>query len=184
VTEHDLTMLSKAIARVLRHRPDAAGVRLDKQGWCRIDELLEGLARAGTLITRAQLDDIVRTSDKQRFTVSPDGQLIRAAQGHSVPGVELQLRQKTPPDVLYHGTVAAALAAVRRKGLLPMRRHHVHLSADVAAATAVGERRGTPVVLEVDAHRMLVDGHRFWVSDNGVWLAPSVPPKYLTLMKV
>jgi putative RNA 2'-phosphotransferase len=181
VTEHELTMLSKAIARVLRHRPDAAGVRLDRQGWCRIDELLEGMARAGTVITRAQLDAIVHTSDEQRFTVSPDGECIRAAQGHSVRGVELQMRQKTPPDVLYHGTVDAAMPAIRRKGLLPMRRHHVHLSTDVAAATAVGGRRGIPVVLEVDAHRMHVDGHRFWVSDNGVWLALAVPPKFLTL---
>lgn len=177
----ELKLLSKAIARVLRHRPDAAGVRLDKQGWCRIDELLAGMARAGTVITRAQLDDIVRASDKQRFTVSPDGQRIRAAQGHSVRGVDLQLRQKTPPDVLFHGTVAAALPDIRRQGLLPMRRHHVHLSVDVAAALTVGGRRGTPVVLEVDARQMHVDGHRFWVSDNGVWLALAVPPKYLSV---
>lgn len=177
----ELIPLSKAIARVLRHRPDAAGLQLDKQGWCRIDELLAGMASAGTVITRTQLDDIVRGSDKQRFTVSPDGQLIRAAQGHSVRGVELQLRRKTPPDVLLHGTVAAALPDIRRHGLLPMRRHHVHLSVDIAAATAVGRRRGTPVVLEVDARRMYVDGHRFWLSDNGVWLVLAVPPKYLTL---
>jgi putative RNA 2'-phosphotransferase len=179
----DLVALSKTLARILRHRPDAAGVRLDKQGWCRIDDLLAGLGRAGTLVTRAQLDDIVHGNDKQRFTVSPDGQFIRAAQGHSVRGVDLQLRQKTPPDVLFHGTVPAALPDIHRQGLLPMRRHHVHLSVDGAAAMSVGGRRGTPVLLEVDAHRMHVDGHRFWVSDNGVWLVLAVPPKYLSVRK-
>lgn len=179
----DLILLSKAIARVLRHRPDAAGLRLDKQGWCRIDELLAGMASTGTVVTRAQLDDIVRGSDKQRFTVSPDGRLIRAAQGHSVPGVRLQLPQKTPPGVLFHGTVPAALPAILRQGLLPMRRHHVHLSLDVAAAIAVGGRRGTPVLLEVDAHQMHFDGHRFWLSDNGVWLVLAVPPQYLSIRK-
>lgn len=179
----DLVALSKTIARILRHRPDAAGVRLDKQGWCRIDDLLAGLSRAGTLVTRAQLDDIVRGNDKQRFTVSPDGQFIRAAQGHSVRGVELQLRQKTPPDVLFHGTVPAALPDIHRQGLLPMRRHHVHLSVDGAAAMSVGGRRGTPVLLEVDAHRMHADGHRFWVSDSGVWLVLAVPPRYLSVRK-
>ena len=178
----DLTTLSKAIARVLRHRPDAAGVRLDKHGWCRVDELLAGLARTGTAVTREQLDEIVRTNDKRRFAVSPDGARIRANQGHSIRGVELQLRRKNPPNVLFHGTVRTALPSIERRGLLPMRRHHVHLSADVATATVVGGRRGAPVVIEVDAHRMHVDGHLFWLSDNGVWLVLAVPAKYLTVL--
>lgn len=177
--ERDLVVVSKAVSRILRHRPSAAGVTLDNHGWCSVDSLLAGLARRGTFITRAQLLEMVRTNDKQRFALSEDGSAIRANQGHSVGGVELQLREKTPPPRLFHGTVATSLTDIERKGLAPMRRHHVHLSTDVSTALAVGARRGAPVVLEVDAHRMHRDGIRFFVSENGVWLVDSVPAKYL-----
>ena len=175
-----LVALSKTLSRVLRHRPDAIGVVLDRQGWCDIDALLAGLARHGTPLNRERLEMLVRSSDKARFALSDDGLRIRASQGHSVGGVRLDLPPRQPPPRLYHGTVAAALASIARQGLRPMRRHHVHLSPDVATATAVGARRGTPFVLVIDAARMQRDGHCFWLSDNGVWLAEAVPPTYLT----
>ncbi|NKI93903.1 RNA 2'-phosphotransferase [Rhizobacter sp. SG703] len=178
----ELTTLSKAISRVLRHRPDAAGVMLDKEGWCRVDELLAGLARAGTVVSVEQLREVVRTSDKRRFALSDDGQLIRANQGHSVQGVTLRLPARTPPSRLFHGTAAASLSSIAKQGLLPMRRHHVHLSPDVATATAVGARRGKPVILEIDAASMHRAGHKFMLSDNGVWLVDAVPPQYIRAM--
>lgn len=174
----DSTTLSKSVARILRHRPDAAGVSLDRHGWCEVDDLLQGLARMGTPVTRDQLEQIVRENDKRRYVL--EGSRIRAAQGHSVSGVEPVLRPKRPPSRLFHGTVVANLQSIDRKGLLPMARHHVHLSPDEATARAVGGRRGAPVVLVVDAARMERDGHRFLVSDNGVWLTEAVPPKYLS----
>lgn len=174
----DATTLSKSISRILRHRPDAAGVSLDKHGWCDVDDLLQGLARIGMHATRSQLEQVVRESDKQRFVLN--GNRIRAAQGHSLPGVEPLLRAKKPPSRLYHGTVAANLQSIERKGLLPMKRHHVHLSPDETTAQAVGGRRGPPVVLVIDAGRMERDGYKFFVADNGVWLTDAVPPKYLS----
>lgn len=177
----ELLQMSKAISRVLRHRPDSAGVVLDGHGWCRIDELLAGLALRGVAISRAELNIIVRTNNKQRFALSADGQFIRASQGHSVSGVDLQLRAKTPPSRLFHGTLDANVASIARRGLLPMRRNHVHLSQDVETASVVGARRGVPVVFEVDAHRMHADGCKFWLSENKVWLVECVASKYLVL---
>lgn len=174
----DLTVLSKTVSRILRHRPDAAGVRLDKHGWCDVDELLQGLARAGAPATREQLEQMVRDNDKQRFVL--EGNRIRAAQGHSVTGVEPLLRAMKPPSRLFHGTVASNLPRIERKGLLPMRRHHVHLSEDEATARAVGSRRGQAIVLVVDSGRMDCDGQIFYVSDNRLWLTDKVLPKYLS----
>ena len=57
---------------------------------------------------------------------------------------------------------------------------HAVASADLAAAIAVGSRRGAPVVFAVDAQRLHSDGSTFFVSDNGVWLVDVVPPGYLT----
>ena len=42
-------------------------------------------------------------------------------------------------------------------------------------------RRGKPVILTVDAGRMHRDGHKFFVSANGVWLTDTVPPGYLSM---
>ena len=60
---------------------------------------------------------VVATSDKQRFALSPDGTRIRANQGHSVD-IELGLAPATPPDRLYHGTVARFVDGIRELGLL------------------------------------------------------------------
>jgi putative RNA 2'-phosphotransferase len=38
------------------------------------------------------------------------------------------------------------------------------------------------VILKVDAGRMRRDGHKFYLSANGVWLTDSVPPGYLSRM--
>ena len=125
------------------------------------------------------MDAVVRTSDKQRFAVDDSGRRIRANQGHSVP-IDLALQPLRPPPVLYHGTVDRALESIFQQGLTSRGRHHVHLSADVATAAAVGARRGRPVVLIVDAAAMAADGIAFYRSANGVWLVEAVPSNYLT----
>ncbi|MFD1934403.1 MULTISPECIES: RNA 2'-phosphotransferase [Nonomuraea] len=168
--------ISKYLARHLRHDPAAIGITLDEQGWVPIDELLTAAALHGFPITRAELDTAVSDNDKRRYAIS--GDRIRASQGHSVR-VDLGLPPVEPPHVLYHGTVSRSLAAIRRSGLLPMSRTHVHLSVDRATAVRVGARRGVPVVLVVAAGEMHAAGHTFMVSANGVWLTDAVPPEFL-----
>lgn len=102
-------------------------------------------------------------------------------QGHSAAGVKPLLREKMPPSRLFHGTIASNLESIGKTGLLPLNRHHVHLSPDEATAQTVGKRRGIAVVLVVDSARMSRDGHKFFVSANDVWLVAAVPAKYLTL---
>lgn len=178
MTPKRLVRASKYIARVLRHDPDRAGVRLDPQGWTSVDGLLAGMRRANVRISRAELDEVVAGNDKQRFEFSADRTRIRARQGHSV-SVDLGLAPAVPPEVLYHGTVGRFLPAITAEGLRPMARHDVHLSPDAGTATRVGARRGRPMVLTVAAGRMHRDGHEFRVTGNGVWLVAAVPPEYL-----
>ncbi|MFH9615387.1 RNA 2'-phosphotransferase [Streptomyces pratensis] len=176
--ERRTVKVSKYLSKHLRHEPDRIGISLDPQGWVAVDELLEACVRHGFALTRDELDHVVAMSDKQRFTV--EGDRIRANQGHSVT-VDLGLPPAEPPAYLYHGTVGPALDAIRADGLRPMNRHHVHLSPDRETAVRVGARRGTPVVLAVDAGAMHRAGHLFHVSANGVWLTDSVPPEFLRL---
>ena len=171
-----LTRLSKTLAYVLRHRPDAVGIELDSAGWVDIAVLIGSMTEAGHPIVEADIDRIVTGSTKRRYEVRAGR--IRAAQGHSVD-VELGLEPSVPPGVLYHGTVARFLEAIRTEGLRPGERTHVHLSADASSARQVGERRGAPVVLKIDAKWMHADGHVFLLASNGVWLVGHVPPRYI-----
>src|SRR5689334_17957356 len=87
--------ISRLLSLVLRHEPDRIGVRLDVNGWALVDELLAGLKRAGYNIDQAQLQEIVESNQKKRFTISSDRKKIRAAQGHSLP-VDLGIEPSKP----------------------------------------------------------------------------------------
>jgi len=173
------TSISKYLSLVLRHDPAAAGVTLDAEGWVGVDDLLAGAARHGFSFTRAELEEVVQTNEKQRFTLSHDSQRIRASQGHSV-SVDLGLTPETPPEILYHGTVDRFLSSIMDQGLDKRSRQYVHLSPDVETATRVGSRRGRPVILKIAAASMHSDGFRFFCSANGVWLTERVPPQYIS----
>ncbi|WP_161883124.1 RNA 2'-phosphotransferase [Deinococcus alpinitundrae] len=163
--------LSHRLSYLLRHAPQSAGLTLDVGGWVPVADVLAALG-----VPLAQLERVVADSDKQRFSLS--GGRIRANQGHSV-AVELQLAAQLPPEILYHGTVGSALDSIRRSGLTRQQRHHVHLSPDADTARKVGERRGPPVILVVRAGHMARAGHLFYCSENGVWLADSVPSEFI-----
>lgn len=170
--------VSKFLSLVLRHIPEKVSVSLDAAGWVGVEELLAGCAAHGFAVSRAELETVVASSDKQRFVLSVDGLRIRANQGHSV-SVDLGLAPVRPPELLYHGTVDAFLPSIRGSGLEKRSRHHVHLSPDRETALKVGARRGKPVVLEVHSGKMHEDGILFYQSLNRVWLTDHVPPQYL-----
>jgi putative RNA 2'-phosphotransferase len=174
-----LEAVSRYLARHLRHQPGRIGLTLDGGGWVGVDELLEASAGHGFPISRSELlRAVAGTGGKVRYEVDPGGGRIRARHGHSVP-VDLGLEPAVPPAVLFHGTVARFLPAIEAEGLQPRGRQHVHLSADVATAQAVGRRRGEPVVLTVAAGEMAAAGHRFWRAASGVWLTGPVPARFL-----
>lgn len=168
--------LSKFLSRILRHRPQALGLTLDGEGWADIDELISAANEHGRSLTRQDIERVVATNDKQRFTI--EGSRIRANQGHSIP-VDLGLQPVVPPHILYHGTADKYLSNIRQQGLRKRKRQHVHLSPDIETASKVGRRHGNLVILQVDAEAMHAAGHQFFLSNNGVWLIDSVPAAYL-----
>jgi putative RNA 2'-phosphotransferase len=174
-----LVKVSKYLSRHLRHQPERLGITLEPGGWVGVDELLRACAARSFSISREELEEVVERNDKRRFSFDETGERIRANQGHSVD-VDLGLEPVEPPPELFHGTGAGSVDSIMRAGLERRGRHHVHLSPDVETAERVGRRHGRPVVLRVAAARMAADGHRFYVTANGVWLTDAVPPEYLT----
>ena len=172
---------SKFLSFILRHKPDAIALRLNSEGWADIDALILCAAAHGKKLAREQVLRVAAESDKQRFAISDDGSRIRAVQGHSTKQVDISFTPETPPDTLFHGTAGRCLPSILEKGLLPGKRHYVHLSTTRATAKAVGERHGKPVVLIVDAAAMSRDGAEFYLSENSVWLTKAVPAQYLKM---
>ena len=171
--------LSKFLSFILRHHPETIGLHLDAQGWADVETLLRLMNAHDRTIDRALLEHIVATNNKKRFAFNADGTKIRASQGHSI-AIDLAYTPREPPEMLYHGTAAATVAAIFASGGLEKRaRQHVHLSADPDTAVKVGQRHGKPVVLRVLAGQMQRDGFLFYRSDNGVWLTDHVPAAYL-----
>ena len=169
---------SHFLALVLRHKPEEAGIVLDEHGWADVGDLIAGMS-AKCPFSREMLDEIVATDSKGRYSFNEDHSLIRANQGHSID-VDVELEEKEPPEILYHGTAERFLDSILEQGLVPKSRLYVHLSADEATAIRVGRRHGNPVVLAIDAFTMYNAGIKFYLSKNGVWLTKHVPPQYIT----
>src|SRR5437764_11140257 len=139
MTADQTKRISKFLSLILRHEPTRVGIKLDESGWVPVDELLDAVTAHGQPLSLEELQEVVDTNDKKRFTIQ-DG-FIRANQGHSVT-VDLQLPEAEPPEFLYHGTVPRFLDLIREKGLVKGERHDVHLSQDRETAVKVGKRRG------------------------------------------
>jgi putative RNA 2'-phosphotransferase len=169
---------SKFLSLVLRHKPEEIGLNLDSQGWVLVSLLLQACNSHGFPLSYEELQEVVKTNDKQRFSFSEDRQLIRANQGHSIK-VGLGYEAVEPPETLYHGTAARFLGSIEVEGIRKGKRHHVHLSRDIVTAIKVGQRHGKVVVLEVASGKMHRGGRNFYLSENGVWLMEYVPPEYI-----
>ena len=170
---------SKFISLILRHKPETIGITLDEHGWADVQELIDGINHAGGhSLDREILEEIVRSDEKQRYSFNEDHTLIRANQGHSI-AVDVELEEKTPPDILWHGTGEKYVESIDAQGLIPKSRLYVNLSSDIETAKKVGSRHGRPVIYEIDCRQMAEDGYRFYESANHIWLTREVPVIYL-----
>ncbi len=179
ILKQDITRISKLLSFALRHKPVDLNIHLDENGWTDVSILLQRLVEKGENINIDILKYVVATNEKQRFAFNSDETKIRANQGHSV-SVQLEYAPQQPPKFLYHGTIKKFMPFILKDGLQKMKRHHVHLTNDIATATKVAERRGKAVILIINAGQMFLKAHNFYLSDNGVWLTTAVPPEFIT----
>ena len=171
----DIIGKSRHLSYLLRHDKDALDDgKMDCHGWRMVSEII------GLGFTQQEIDEIVETNDKKRFEYSSDGLKIRARQGHSI-NVDVELKEMTPPDVLYHGTSIKSVDSILKDGIKSVSRLYVHLSTDEATAIKVGSRHGSPYVFKIDCKKMVGDGHKFYLSNNGVWLTGHIGSRYLIL---
>ena len=183
--------LSKYLSYVLRHHPEAAGLKLMTDGWVDTYKLLTAIAaNSGYKVDLNRLKEIVNTDEKQRYSFKEmhgdPYALIRANQGHSVKELKMnykELIEEELPDYVYHGTSKENANKILESGeIKPMSRQMVHLSKDIETATKVGKRHGELAIFKVDCKKAFHDGKRFYISENGVYLVDRLDIKYTELM--
>ena len=170
-TEDNMVKRGKELSFLLRHDKD---YQFDEHGYREVSDLIYNHN-----FTMELLENIVETNDKQRYEFSDDKTKIRARQGHSI-NVNVDLKECTPPNVLYHGTASRFMESIEENGINSGTRKHVHLSSDKATALNVGKRHGRPCIIVVDTKRMADDGIKFYLSNNNVWLTEFVDKKYIS----
>ena len=178
ISEKQNTKTSKFLSLVLRHKPETIQIQLDENGWVSVSELIGKLNKNGKEINFEILKHIVDTNSKKRFAFNEDETKIRASQGHSLL-IDLNYEPIKPPNELYHGTSERFLDSIFKSGIEKRNRQHVHLSSDIETALKVGQRHGKPVILEILTEKMNKDGHKFYLSENNVWLTDYVPVEYI-----
>ncbi|KAF4465460.1 tRNA 2 -phosphotransferase 1 [Fusarium albosuccineum] len=185
--------ISKALSRLLRHQASNAGIQLDGEGYAPLSSVLAWGPLRSLGVTLADIQSLVTSNDKQRFTLKPNPStnpslsttstsladyLIRANQGHSI---KLESDAHLAPITVDAGNIPARVLhgtyfyfwprIVETGGLKPMGRNHVHCSTGTPEEGVVsGMRKDAELVIEIDVEASLTEGIKWWMSDNGVLL--------------
>ena len=171
--------LSKEVSYALRHVPWEYELEMDEEGWIPLKQLLDSLRRSvkWEKVCEDDLCEMIKNSEKKRHEIK-EGK-IRAFYGHSIPG-KISKEERTPSQILYHGTARRFLQSIKTDGLLPQSRQYVHLSQDIETAKNVGKRHDDkPCILIIDTKKAWDAGIKFYYGNDKVWLADAIPVKYL-----
>jgi putative RNA 2'-phosphotransferase len=179
-SEREIKEISKTVSHALRHVPEKYGLKLDKDGWVLVNDMLIALAKkrkAWADLSEQDLHEMIALSAKKRHGIN-DGK-IRALYGHSTE--EKIIKQATtPPELLFHGTSPDTVETILKTGLKPMNRQYAHLSEDIETASEVGSRKSkSPVILTIEALKANKAGIQFYLGNEKIWLANFIPNTYI-----
>lgn len=99
-------------------------------GWADVDAIISILKEKNPDFDSEVLKHIVIEDEKGCYSFDATGTKIRTNQGHSIPGVVIEMESSEPPEFLYHGTATRFLDTIMKEGLKSMSRQFVHISPD------------------------------------------------------
>ena len=162
-----LLKLSKFLVYVCRHGALDWGLRADPDGWLDIDDVL--LLRPSRVLERGHVAQIVDMACDGRLEIDSSGSRIRAVQGHSVAIRDDSFRRVETHDAiprwLIHGTDEEAFLKIRREGIHPMTRQHVHSAQSLDVVHDY-----STVHIYIDRNEVLRSGMELLISRSGVIL--------------
>jgi 2'-phosphotransferase len=174
------TSLSKTLSYILRHDTN---IKRDSGGWVNLADISDSRLLE-------HLNEIVETSDKNRFEYDAVNRRIRARQGHSVR--EIQEEQLLTPRAVdsegkidgftyaVHSTFLSCIPTIRASGgLSKMKRNHIHMVlADLddiktlnKKETISGMRKNADAFIAIHLEQAAKQGCKFYMSSNNVLLS-------------
>jgi putative RNA 2'-phosphotransferase len=180
LNEMELDRLGRIMAGCLRHFPQRYELRMDSRGFVPLAALIQAVQAKlpkFRFLRPHHLYAIAQTDDKGRYEVRDNN--IRATYGHTVQ-VDLDLPTNDIPEKLYYPVPPTLIDEALEKGIDPTDRKKVHLSKSIDAAAAAGAGSADdPIIVEIDAAKMISDGSVIMRAGTVVYLADRVPGEYL-----
>lgn len=175
--EKEHVKISKMFSYVLRHAAHKLDVRIRKDGFVRLKEIMK--LRNFKPYNLEELMAVVYFDEKERYTMVRefDGELlIRANQGHTMKVVDdnLLLEPVTDADTIgecVHGTYLVHWPFIKRQGLSKVARNHIHLANGLPEDGKIrGMRSTAELFIYMDVAAAMEDGVVFYRSKNDVIL--------------
>lgn len=163
--------ISRTLSFYLRHNSD--GLEMDAEGFVKVSNLLVLEKFQGTTIE--DICKVVESCEKKRFKLKKIGEdfFIAANQGHTIKGIEVgQPFVPMESTIVFHGTNCSAWDYIKKSGLSPMDRNHIHFASGLPDDGQVisGMRTNCEVIISIDVFKCIENGIKFIISDNGVIL--------------
>lgn len=177
--------LSKKLSYLLRHGAIKEGLKIDKNGWVLLSDVLKHHSVEAIRPTVDDIVDIVKTDEKQRYSLMTNAhgqQLIKANQGHSMNVIsdsdltEITLNDVDKYPIVVHGTMMKNWKSIVKNGLSKMKRNHIHFALGLPNDQQVisGARQTSDLFIFVDMKKAISDGIKFYLSENKVILTSGV----------
>ena len=173
--------LSQFISKILRHQAINLGLKIDKEGFVLISDLIK-ILKKNKYFKDTNLDtilEIVKNDNKKRFSTKIINHqfYIRANQGHSIPAVNISMLKINDPKILpicIHGTYKKYISDIKKVGLSKMKRNHIHMASNFPKKGGVisGMRSSCDTIIYINVEKAMNLNIEFYQSENGVILSP------------
>ena len=156
------------ISHILRYNAD------DDFGWVSTQKLSQMLSEK---FKDVDFQNIVEENG-DLFSFSSNKEFIKLNREHQT--TYSTLTETEPPEILFYGTSdhQKILNKIIFRGL-EKNDQHVQLSETKESAMEISKRRGSKFVIYVKAKMMYESGHKFYRTENGIWLTDHVPPDFI-----
>ena len=180
------TAISKALTDVLRHSGARQGLEVRADALFELRAVLDTHKLKALHAQEHEILQVVEESDKKRFEVvqREGAKWIRAAQGHSMEGIDnstfqVRVPRRLLPQELYHGTYDDAYSQIVQSGLLaggPSRkRNDIHLTEGLPTDRPISGMRNTcNIALAILPKEAAAEGCTFYKSGNQVYLTKGI----------
>lgn len=189
--------VSKYLSYLLRHGAEKSNLDISTNGFVSVNQIISLPQSKNYKLDEETIRRIFETNDKKRFEISTSKNeelLIRACQGHSIKNLDesqmlTEIINANEYPIIVHGSFMKNWESIKIDGLKTMTRNHVHFAIGYPQDKQVisGIRSSCDLFIEIDMHKAIQDGIKFYLSANKVVLSSGInniiSPKYFKAVK-